>query len=571
MEEHSESLKLLAERVEALERRVAALEHGELALPSAPAPAAPLPSLSLSAESLSFVGDGGIFPVLGKAMLGIAGAYLLRAAMQSSTLPHLLTILVAVVYAFLWLIPAARAAAGEKFASVVWASTSAIILFPMLWELTMRFQILPGQSAAVILGAYAIVASTLAWNHHFVAISWIANGSASIATLAFGIATRQMVPFFIASLFIALVGEVAATSRRSLRARPVIALAADLAVFVLIAIYSGAPESHVDYPTIGASLLLAFAPTLLVIYAASAVTQTVLLRRGISIFEIAQTLTAALLTVWAVLAFLPGHGALVLGILCLIASAVGYAVVFGLFDRIHAERNYHVYAVGSLALLLLGSYLSLQPAWLALSLSALSCILVFLGTRTTHATLLFHGIALLLFAALSSAQFSFFAHTMVGLSLIPPGWIVSCVCIAAILCYLALPHVDPARWWDRLLRILSAALATTAATTFLVWLLAQITSDGANPKASHIAVIRTFALCIVALALAWIGSRLHRLELSWLVWVVLAFAALKIFFEDLQHGQFGFTAASIFLYAVTIILVPRLPHLGNHSTPHASH
>lgn len=75
-----------------------------------------------------------------------------------------------------------------------------------------------------------------------------------------------------------------------------------------------------------------------------------------------------------------------------------------------------------------------------------------------------------------------------------------------------------------------------------------------------VAVIRTAVACLVALGLAWGGTRWRRKELVWLAWVALALTALKVLFEDVLHGHLAFTAISIFLYAVTLLLVPKLIH-----------
>ena len=89
----------LSERVRDLERRVSALEgQTENARHTAPTPAL-VASVSVArTESLpQELGHGfsasnlsaGVLPVFGKAVLGIAGAYLLRAVAESGTLPKL--------------------------------------------------------------------------------------------------------------------------------------------------------------------------------------------------------------------------------------------------------------------------------------------------------------------------------------------------------------------------------------------------------------------------------------------------------------------------------------------------
>jgi hypothetical protein len=77
-----------------------------------------------------------------------------------------------------------------------------------------------------------------------------------------------------------------------------------------------------------------------------------------------------------------------------------------------------------------------------------------------------------------------------------------------------------------------------------------------------VAVIRTLITCGVALALAFSGSRWQRAELVWIAYGTLALVTAKLLFEDLQHGHPGSTAVSIFLYAVALILVPRMARVG---------
>jgi hypothetical protein len=63
---------------------------------------------------------------------------------------------------------------------------------------------------------------------------------------------------------------------------------------------------------------------------------------------------------------------------------------------------------------------------------------------------------------------------------------------------------------------------------------------------------------LVALALAFGGSRWHLSELIWVAYATLALVTTKLLLEDLRDGSPGSRAVSIFLYAVTLILVPRM-------------
>ena len=156
------------------------------AQPASPAPAA------VTDEDLSASLAGGAFSVLGKAMLGIAGAYLLRAVAESSSLPRTAVAAVAIAYALGWLAWASRAKAGDWLAGTTYACTSALILAPMLWELTLRFNVLPAPVSAAVVCGFVLAASALAWKRDFAPVLWVANGTAVAIALTLAIASHQI-------------------------------------------------------------------------------------------------------------------------------------------------------------------------------------------------------------------------------------------------------------------------------------------------------------------------------------------------------------------------------------------
>lgn len=541
------SVRLLEERVSALEQR----QPGRTTSWGPAALTAPPPGMA----ALAMPREGGVFSILGKAMLGIAGAYMLRALAESTTLPRTPLVALGLIYAFLWLVPATRA--RTRLPSLAWAATSAIILLPMLWELTLRFTDLSSSLAAGVFAAWVVAASALAWKHHFAEVAWVTEAAASVASVALAISTRHFPPFLIALLLIATVGEVAAARHRTLRVRPLVAAAADFAIFALIWIYSSPAASRMEYPHVAAGLLLAFAPLLLLISAGSASTQTLILGRRISFFETSQTLVAFLLTVWAMIALWSGPGARVVGLICLAAAAAGYTIAFSGFDRAPSPRNFHVYATGSLALLLSGCWLGLAGTWLAPVLCSLAVAATLSGVRTARRTLQFHGLACLFAAAFASGLLAWAARALAWRFPEEPSLGLFIVSASAIACYSAVARTSDATWSARALRLLSAALSLGAGAALLVWGLVRVTV-GSSPGAEHLALLRTLTGCALALLLAWSGSRRHRRELVWLAWTSVVCLAAKLLFEDLRHGHLAFTAASIFAYAVTLLTMPRL-------------
>ena len=305
------TLDQLAARLEMLERRVAALENPS----AAPVETATLAKPQIEAgEELSFAQTGSVFPVLGKAMLGIAGAYMLRAVAESTTLPRLAIAAVAIVYALVWLIVAARVSLEKWISSAIYAGTSSLILAPMLWELTLSFKVMTPPMTAGVLCVFVIVANSLAWKQNRTPICWVANVTAAVVALALPVATHELTPFLAALLLMALLGEYAAGSERLMSLRPFVALASDAAIWSLIFIYSSPASTRMDYPAMSMAALILPGCILFLIFGASIVFRCARIGATISVFEIAQAMVAFLLAAWSTVAFAPGRGTIVLGI-----------------------------------------------------------------------------------------------------------------------------------------------------------------------------------------------------------------------------------------------------------------
>src|ERR1700739_942877 len=127
------SLQQLCERLEHLEQRVASLEK-PAELPASTPEHAILGITRRDTERRV----GSVVPVLGKAVLAIAGADFVRAIAQSGSAPRRILLLVAIVYAGAWLVWASRAHRKSPAASVTFGMTAALILAPLLWEGAVR-------------------------------------------------------------------------------------------------------------------------------------------------------------------------------------------------------------------------------------------------------------------------------------------------------------------------------------------------------------------------------------------------------------------------------------------------
>src|ERR1700690_440572 len=107
MNESPGSFELLSSRVDELEKRVHALEHPDEVMASSGNRVVDTASFASTGETDSLQ-TANIFPLLGRAMLGIAGAYVLRAVAEAGVMPQVIVTTVAIAYAFAWLVWAAR-------------------------------------------------------------------------------------------------------------------------------------------------------------------------------------------------------------------------------------------------------------------------------------------------------------------------------------------------------------------------------------------------------------------------------------------------------------------------------
>ena len=134
--------------------------------------------------------------------------------------------------------------------------------------------------------------------------------------------------------------------------------------------------------------------------------------------------------------------------------------------------------------------------------------------------------------------------------------------VSAVLCYAAIKPSQEKGWTRQVFSIVFAGLAIAALAALTVQGLVWLTALKVIPGAHHVAFIRTFTVCAAAIALAYSGAHWRRMELTRIGYAALALLAVKLVLEDLRHGHLAFIAGSIFLFAITLIVVPRVARTG---------
>jgi hypothetical protein len=558
MNESPGVLESLSERVEKLERRVHALENPNESQASRPAQAVAESSAPFG-ESASSLETDKVFPIIGRAMLGIAGAYVFRAVAEAGMLPRLAVSAVAVAYAFGWLVWSSRV--SSRLTRIVYAATSALILAPMLWESTLTFHTFSSMTSAGVLASFLTLATILERRDGLRSL-WIAQSIAALTTVALAFTTHDAFPFVTALLIVVSVSEYARTRELSQPAWPLLVVVTDIAIAGLIFIYSGPQDARTAYPELAVAALIAPASTLFALNGASVVVRVVANGKQTSIFDTVQMMIAFLFAVAATLLFAQRHVAIVLGILSLFVSIAAYVTAFRSLRHRDEQRSFLAFGTWSAALLLLGSLWSLPRPVAAIVLAIAAVGAEFLAARMESGMLQFHGALFLIAAAIVAGLPQYIYSTVAGD--FPRQVELSVLVVAACTAWsfvLTGRTMETAR--KKLLHFVLALLATCALTAVLVQsvlIAAAAVSIVLDPH--HVAFLRTLTICLSALAMAFGGSRWARTELTYLAYVALAFVAAKLLLDDLRHGHMEFIAGSIALFAVTLIAVPRLARLG---------
>jgi hypothetical protein len=516
-EDEALDLAHLREEIHQLERRVEALEHPDRsALFPAAEPAVP--------QAVPDTGFGTAVPAIGRAVLGLAGAYLLRAAAESGITPRLLTVLAGVLYAGVWLFLAIRARHTSAVAGVIYSVTSATILAPLLWEATVRFDVMPTLATAAVLiafGALSFAAPVIA-------------PAATVTAIALMIRTGDLVPFVAALLVAAALVEADVSRGHRNFMRVPAALAADFGIWVLIYIMGSPGGVPSTYKPVPEATSVALCAGLFLVFAVGIAWRSVLLRHTASWFEVGQATLAFLLAAWGTLQLTGGRFAAPLGILCAICCAKCYFAAFARSGD--SVRNHRVFASWGLALGLTACILTLPESLLTPLWSAAAVIATLAGVRAAQPTLALHGTLLLLAAATTSGIPQMLFNAFAGSVLEPAAPALAILALAALCCCFA--------------SLVAAVLAGLSLGALAILI--------AGPSAAMLATARTLAISALALVFAWIGSRTGRRELVWIGYACIALGTLKLVLEDFRSSSAAALAVSLVCYGGLLILVPRL-------------
>jgi len=566
MNELPGQLDQLTKRLDALEHRVALLEHpAESAAPAVIVePAWFSPTIAQQSDAAPTQPDSiSVFTVAGRALLGIAGAYVLRAVAASNAHAMPVVAVVAIAYAFAWLVAASRTKAGAWFASATYAATSALILAPLLWELTLRFALFPPVLIAGVLAGFAAAPVLLERGRPSAPLQWVANAAAILLALGLLAASHHVAPFIVTLIVISAIAEFALPHAEANGIRILSALAADLALWTALYIYASPAVERPLYPQLAPAVLIALPLVFFAIVVASTLRQTVVRSEAISWFAVVQTSITFLLAASALESFGGPLADTVLGVACMTLAAAGYVASLVLFAA--QLRNQRVYGAWSALLLVFGCLLALPTGAAAACLSLCAVVAVAASVLLHKSLLEIHALVWLIASAIVSGLLTYLWQALAATLPCAPDWTIGLCAFCAVLCLTLLHAQQKAGALHAVVRFCYALLAAASVAALFAKSMLSLLALALPPAAHHLAFFRMVALCAVSAALAFYGAHTQRAELVRAGFAVLALAAIKLVVEDLRHGNLVYIAAAIVLLALTLIAVPRVAHLRPHA------
>jgi len=553
----------LETRLDDLTRRVAELER-RLGAETAPAvrraaaqaaPAAAPPRV----ETL---------PLIGRTLLVLAGAFLLRAITEAGAVPRPAGTLLGVVYALAWLVLAYRAARrGARTSATFHGMAMAAIAFPLLWEAAGKFHLLSPAAGGAALAALSAVGLGLAAKERLRRVAWVITIAAVATAGALAVPTRALVLF---AGFVVLLGLVTlwlGYLRGWSGLGWFVAVSADLGVSLLTMMVLIGKAGEVRQ-ILTASSLVELQLALLLIYCGSLGVRTLVHRAEVTGPEIAQGAASLVIGLGGAVAVTGSAklSPLPLGVVNVVLAVVCYAVAFAFIARRSgARRNFIFYTTLALVFTLVALHSLPAGALAPLILCLLALVGAWLGTTRQRATLTLHGAVYVVGAAITSGLLASSAKAMIGpdppatsaLGLVPLAALA--VAAACVWCPVAL-HGRTWGSFSRVPKLIVLLLFAVGLDGVLVILLAALmpAAETWPDRPAYVAAARTGALALTALGLAWAGRFPRFVEARWLVYPWLVAGGVKLLLEDVSAGRAAALVLSFALYGGALIAGPRL-------------
>ena len=567
-----EQVRALSDRVATLEARLAAIETKPVAAPTSGAPVA-------NAVEPPLLGPGpgsgaGFDPLhtvaaLGRALIILGGAFLLRALTEGGTWPSGVGVSLGLLYALSWIATSTRAAVrGNHLRAIFDGGTALAIGFPLIAEAALKFGLFTPTQAAMTLGAFTACVLLSASHGRLPSLAWLSSLGGLGTGLILMANTGVVAPFsfYLTSLGVGTLWLGYVRHWRGLR-WPTGAVASFAVLGVTL-------RAVADPPVDSAALAWASQGFMLVAYLGSIAIRTLVRGRQVIVFEIAQTVLALLVGLGGMIAVgrSVGAGGLLLGAVIAGLGVAAYAVAFQFLAR-HAPGAQNFYFYSSLALLfvMVGVWTALDGPARAMALTTIGIALAVAWSRSSRTTLGAHTAIALLAASEAAGLAALAMAAFVGE--LPPANLALWPALVTFAAVLALSASQLCASRGAALSAADApglALAVVALVGlagFVTLAVAAAVDQAMLPSGSRamLDTIRTAVLSLVAVGCARLPRSGRFSAIGRLAYPLLAATGLKLLLIDLRSSRASTLFAALACYGAALLLVPRLRRLAEES------
>lgn len=502
--------------------------------------------------------------LIGRLFLGLAGAFLLRAAVDDGLVPPPVGFALGLAYAAGWLLWSNhfRNVTGSR-RGLIHGLLAALIAYPLIAESSVVREfvapVVALAAAGLITAAFLVVAARL--NRQFLAILSTLGALGIGTAVYFGTAAKA--PACLLLIAAAALAMMVKNRRPWPASAWIAAIWTNLLLVLPLVHVARSPELTAGgYPD--APLVMALTAGQFVFCVGMFSRRMLRLPDGVGFFEILQTLATMMLAFGAFLVVgRQGSGyALSIGLAALALGAGLYAYSFLGVQKTHGRKE-EFYYHSTLALLLVLTGAAFLPSdgpvdtlWMGLAL-ALSAI----GARRTRLTLRYHGAAVTLTAILAAGLLVAALPPLTAANAFPllvPYRLVAAAMVFACGWVLAsTPLPADAAWTRRLPTALVFGISAVLGSGLLAQVAVHVVSGGDHPEPGMTALIRTLSGCATAVLMMAMARLLRRPEPGWLVIPLLFALGFKVIIEDLAAGSSGYRFLAFLAYGATWIAAAR--------------
>lgn len=549
------SMASLRADVSAMHARLESVERG---LPASPVGLAVAPIPDVDAAQVA-----GWLALLGRTLVILGGAYLLRAITSAHLVPYAVGVGIGLLYGAPWLVLASRAGSrGRRLDAFCYGLSTALIGYPLVWEATIRFGVFSPAESAVVLGALTAAAFGLSavWRLHSLAAIITCGALASAVGLA--VATDEWLPYTV----LAIATGVATLWLGYLRDWVLLRWPAALTVDLMIVVLGGRSAGRFW-------LVLLVHLVAITAYLGSFAVRTLRKGRMVIPFEVGQSIGILAIVVPSLLVLVAPHpaAAFTSAATILAAGLATYAVSFTMVERRAPLINLFFYSLLALALTLIGAAIAMPGP--APALFAVAAVGAAVAARRRAPVVLWTQAALFVAAAAIDSGLLAVASDALGTPAAVwglPAW-TAWAALAGGVATFAIPpqRTGPAARGIMVARLTLAVIAVWTASGAVVLLAGTALRNLPGWDAAWLATLRTGVAVAMTLAAASMSQRDGWREAGWLTYPLLALLGAKLLASDFPGGRPLTLFLALAAYGTALIAAPRTLRVRRAAAPAA--